>query len=399
MTSADTTSSQSSSGQHIQRRLTIQSHGQQQTQQTQQIILPMTFHFGEEAIGGFAAGIVGTLLGFPLDLVKTRMQTQLSSSATKQLSAVSLLSHILRTEGISAVYKGVGPPLLSLSIVNTLSFTSYSYFRQNIFHGRDGWDYKNAVSGMMGAPVFALVTTPENFLKTQMQLDNVQGDRENKGKAKTSKQILQSSSSSCVGEKQLIQQQQNTRGKFATSFQCARTLVSSHGLSVLYTGHVINTVREAAFVGTYFFCYEGYKTEFRKLLSGVDTLIRGNAGSSNTSHEDAAPWSKTLAIPMAGGCSGATAWALTFPMDCVRAGVQGQPISASPGILKKQGALETLKHLLRSKGLMGLYAGVSPSIARAFLVSGSRFSAYEGALWLCRWSGLTSSSKGGRYEE
>jgi hypothetical protein len=62
---------------------------------------PMTFHLGEEAIGGsfhfqsfrihihffslrhsifmifalrtgFAAGIVGTLLGFPLDLVKTR---------------------------------------------------------------------------------------------------------------------------------------------------------------------------------------------------------------------------------------------------------------------------------------------------------------------------------------
>jgi len=34
---------------------------------------PMTsFHLGEEVIGGFAAGVIGTLLGFPLDLVKTR---------------------------------------------------------------------------------------------------------------------------------------------------------------------------------------------------------------------------------------------------------------------------------------------------------------------------------------
>ena len=31
-----------------------------------------SFHLGEEVIGGFAAGVIGTLLGFPLDLVKTR---------------------------------------------------------------------------------------------------------------------------------------------------------------------------------------------------------------------------------------------------------------------------------------------------------------------------------------
>jgi len=34
--------------------------------------LMTSFHLGEEVIGGFAAGVIGTLLGFPLDLVKTR---------------------------------------------------------------------------------------------------------------------------------------------------------------------------------------------------------------------------------------------------------------------------------------------------------------------------------------
>ncbi len=29
----------------------------------------------KEAIGGFTAGIAGTVLGYPLDLLKTRMQT------------------------------------------------------------------------------------------------------------------------------------------------------------------------------------------------------------------------------------------------------------------------------------------------------------------------------------
>ena len=35
----------------------------------------------------------------------------------------------------------------------------------------------NAFSGMMAAPVFGIITTPENFVKTQMQLDNVQNER------------------------------------------------------------------------------------------------------------------------------------------------------------------------------------------------------------------------------
>ena len=242
----------SDTGNHtIKSRITIQSHKTKQNKMT-------NFNFGEETIGGFAAGVVGTLLGFPLDLVKTRMQTQRTSGTTTR-STVSLLTHILRTEGVKSVYKGVGPPLLSLSIVNTLSFTSYSYFRQNHFHGQAAtWDYRNALAGMMGAPMFGIVTTPENFLKTQMQLDNVQ----NKG------------------------------GKFTSSFHCAKAMVSSRGFPVLYTGHLINTVREAAFVGTYFFCYEGYKCEFIKLLSGINHLFRGNSA-------DTSSWETSFAIPMA----------------------------------------------------------------------------------------------------
>jgi solute carrier family 25 carnitine/acylcarnitine transporter 20/29 len=311
------------------------------------------------------------------------MQTQITSApATKQLSTIQLLSHIVRTEGIASIYKGVGPPLLSLSIVNTCSFTSYSYFRQNIFYGQDGWDYNNALSAFPGAPLFGLITTPENFLKTQMQLDNVQSERERTNTSLTNQ--LPSNN----GQNNQIQA---SRGRFTGSFHCARTLVSSHGIPILYTGHTINTVREAGFVGAYFFFYEGYKEEFRRSLLGLEKLMfRGDDSSHNAS------FSSSVAVPLAGGLAGATAWALTFPLDCVRAGVQGQPISISPSKVRvrKEGALEILKRLLRTKGFSGLYAGVRPSIVRAFLVSGSRFSAYEGALWLCRRSGLTSIENG-----
>ena len=54
----------STNSERIKRHLTIQPREEVQHM--------TSFHLGEEVIGCFAAGVIGTLLGFPLDLVKTR---------------------------------------------------------------------------------------------------------------------------------------------------------------------------------------------------------------------------------------------------------------------------------------------------------------------------------------
>jgi solute carrier family 25 (mitochondrial carnitine/acylcarnitine transporter), member 20/29 len=277
-----------------------------------------TVNFGEEALGGLAAGIVGTVIGFPLDLIKTRLQTG-SGTGAGGAGMIHVASHIIRTEGIRSLYKGIAPPLLSLSIINTVSFTSYSYFR-NLYGGTNGWDTTNSWAGMTGAPLFGMITTPENFLKTQMQLDNV------------------------------------TRQRFRGSFHGASLLIQEHGFRVLYTGHTVNTVREGAFMACYFYIYEGFREILMDYMGGK------------------------VAVPLSGGLAGASAWFFSFPLDCIRAGVQGQDMSNPV----KRGAVRVFFDLLNTKGVIGLYSGVGPSIARAFLVSGSRFSAYEGALWLLR---------------
>jgi solute carrier family 25 carnitine/acylcarnitine transporter 20/29 len=72
-------------------------------------------------------------------------------------------------------------------------------------------------------------------------------------------------------------------------------------------------------------------------------------------------------------------WFCSFPLDCVRARVQGQEVTGS---FKRRSAMEIAEHLIRRKGIIGFYSGVTPSIVRAFLVSASRFSAYEVAISL-----------------
>ena len=147
-----------------------------------------------------------------------------------------------------------------------------------------------------------------------------------------------------------------TKKEFHGSWHCVRTLVQRHGAGIVYTGHGVNTLREAAFLGNYFYVYEGMREFFI------------------THH-----WLQVqVAVPFAGGLSGALAWFVSFPLDCVRAGVQGQPLPV------QKSAVQVFSHLMRDRGIRGLYAGASASVTRAFLVSGSRFSAYEFALFLLR---------------
>lgn len=82
-----------------------------------------------------------------------------------------------------------------------------------------------------------------------------------------------------------------------------------------------------------------------------------------------------VAIPVAGGVSGALAWLISFPLDCIKANIQGQRIEAAAAAPRRVTAASAAQAIFRAKGVLGLYSGVGPSIARAFLVSGSRFSA------------------------
>jgi hypothetical protein len=48
-----------------------------------------------ETVGGLSAGIAGTVLGYPLDLIKTRMQTATASTVNKS-NLLSVVLDIIR---------------------------------------------------------------------------------------------------------------------------------------------------------------------------------------------------------------------------------------------------------------------------------------------------------------
>lgn len=95
---------------------------------------------------------------------------QTASAGKASHSIFSMARYIVGKEGILALYRGLAPPLLSLSALNTINFTSYSYFRQEIFHARNGWDIQNALAGLCIGPIAGSISTVENVVKVSQVL-------------------------------------------------------------------------------------------------------------------------------------------------------------------------------------------------------------------------------------
>ncbi len=334
-----------------------------------------------EALGGLSAGIIGTVIGYPLDLVKTRMQTStLTSSPTKAPKApkappknlFQVGYKILQKEGISSLYKGMTPPLISLSILNTLTFTSYNYIRTHWYNANRGFDIRNFMAGSTIAPMASTISTVEHLIKTQMQLDNV-----------TSKRFR--NSFHCL---QTLVKESHRGGANANAGAAGAGAGGGGIIRVLYLGHGVNTLREGVFIGTYFYTYEGLRVKLDQLFTKplhalTTTRSRNHDDDDNDGYiKQKSPPSWT--IPFAGGLSGAIAWFVSFPLDCVKAGVQGQSLNNNNNNHKLKGMVVVFQELMKNKGWRGLYAGVTPSIMRAFIVSSSRFTAYEMVVKLCK---------------
>ena len=232
------------------------------------------------------------------------------------------------------------PPISSFRAVTT--FTQYKYFRE-MYNANPGWDYRNAAAGASCAPVSGIVSTVENLIKTQMMLDNVKAKKFGRPP------------------------------EYLSSWNCFTTLIRKFGIGIVYTGHGINTLRECVFIGPYFFLYEGLRETLVTKLQKEQKQQSGSRSNSNSFE-----WGIKIAVPVAGGLAGASSWFLSFPLDLVRSRVQGQALPPT------KRAWQLARELVKDRGFLALYTGSSASIARAFLVSGSRFSAYEAALWLLR---------------
>jgi hypothetical protein len=84
-------------------------------------------------IGASTSSVFSTLVAFPLDSVKTRMQTY------HYKGFLDCVRHTYRTEKLGGFFRGVAAPMVSIALVRTVSFSIY----QRAKYSYAAWAKKN----------------------------------------------------------------------------------------------------------------------------------------------------------------------------------------------------------------------------------------------------------------
>ncbi|KAJ1983783.1 hypothetical protein H4R34_001071 [Dimargaris verticillata] len=349
-----------------------------------------------------SAAVCGVLAGFPFDTVKTRMQTHHYQSL---LHCVRLT---YREEGVRGFFRGMIPPLITISIVKSISFSVYENTKCQLKSSR--WPpFQSSellpfgtlcfASGATAGAVVALLSCPFELVKVQQQLEKllakVQPQQYATGTisrlplaASTSPLTIHAIHSQQNGAgprppavhvsplESLIPNQSNPPRKPApplsssaaqrtttSSWAVARRLYVLHGAHGLYQGLTCHVARDALGTGIYFSTYELTK----RLLSPLS----GGQPPGPLTHF------------LAGGTCGVFSWLLIFPLDLVKSVIQKEALLPM-NQRRYNGFWHCLSSMYRHHGLAAFYRGISVTLLRAFPLHSLNFLVYEWVLDVIR---------------
>ncbi|KAF3766217.1 mitochondrial carrier [Cryphonectria parasitica EP155] len=295
-------------------------------------------------VAASASSVLSTLATFPLDSVKTRMQTY------KYSGFVDCVRHTYQTEKLRGFFRGVTAPLASITLVRTVSFSIYqrskyvysAWLKTNfdidvLGHVNKKGTYPNLTSvacfGAAGATAgscITLIACPFELTKLSAQVSVLLADRKNCPRPESYK----------------IAATYQNKGTLKTMANIMR----HRGPFGLYTGFNLHLLRDSLGTGIYFMTYESSK----QLL----TTFGGDGTHSNP-----------LAVLVAGGLCGIVSWAMIYPIDSAKSIYQRNCLMYSRGQKVPPVKIEFFRR--------HMYRGLGVSMGRSCAVNAVFFSSFE----------------------
>ncbi|KAM7255725.1 hypothetical protein ACFE04_008623 [Oxalis oulophora] len=283
--------------------------------------------WGKEFVAGGFGGIAGVISGYPLDTIRIRQQNSYSGSA------ISILRGVVATEGPFALYRGMGAPLASVTFQNAMVFQIYAILSRAFDSSsspKDPPSFKGVALGGVGTGALqSVLLTPVELIKIRLQLQT---------KSVTN-----------------VNQANNTHNG---PISVAKNILKAEGLKGMYRGFTITVLRDAPAHGFYFWTYEYMREQL-------------HPGCRKTGQETL----NTMLI--AGGLAGVASWVSCYPLDVMKTRLQSQNENSPK---RYNGIVDCFRKSVKQEGYNVLWRGLGTAVARAFVVNGAIFSAYEIAL-------------------
>ena len=263
-----------------------------------------------KVFNGAFAGVVGVTCTFPLDLVKTRMQSQNKSMGgpPKYRNVFHCFKSIFKSEGPLGLYRGVGVNLLLINPEKAVKLVVNDELRRHFAatSGKSKISVKHEVLAGAGAGSCQIViTTPMELLKIQMQLAS------------------------------------QVEGNTMTAGSLAKKLFQEKGIKGLYKGTAVTALRDITFSVVYF------------PMVGIGTqLFHSETDSKFTG------FLKTLGVA---SVAGAAAAGLVTPADVIKTRIQ----TVTPGVqnVTYSGVPDAFSKVIKNEGFGALFKGCVPRMS------------------------------------
>ena len=200
----------------------------------------------QRMMAGTLAGLCQTTITYPLELIRTRLSLGAALSGIEYKGIVDCLKQTVRHEGITALYKGIGPTYVSGAPYVGLQMTFFDVYKLLLMpssshsdggdgNGDSGTGYRGNFLGnigrMMVAGAFAgmtaqTITYPGDTIRRRMQ-------------------------SNGIGGRKRI---------YKNSWQCFTKVIADEGIVGLFQGLGINIIRGIPGAAIQFAAYETLKS-------------------------------------------------------------------------------------------------------------------------------------------
>eukprot|EP01083_Nonionella_stella_P098105 275785_1 len=348
-------------------------------------------------VAGFLGGSSSTVLLYPLDLVKVRLQVNENSSSRSagallgrngstngvHRKATGTIAHtmrgVIRHEGLRGLYQGLTPALIG----NSASWGGYFFFYERMkkemivlkreSHRRNSsltitkndqdvilGPLENFTAACLSGAIMVGFTNPIWLIKTRMQL---QLKRAQEGQLK---QAAQSKSSSSV------------KPPYTNIFNAAQTIVREEGVLALYRG-TIPALMLTTNGGIQFVAYEFLKLNFGEYTKAA----REN---NNHKHGVLERLQDSLGYLSMGAVSKILASTATYPVQLIKSRLQQRSQTAelsSSGEVRivnrhYRGVVDCAGKIWKNEGLLGFFKGNAANALRVAPSSAITFVVYEG---------------------
>ncbi|KAI9030344.1 mitochondrial carrier domain-containing protein [Hyaloraphidium curvatum] len=284
-------------------------------------------HQNRHIISASTASVASLAVGYPADVLKLRMQVSQNGRL------VNCFREVYRLEGARGFYRGILPPMVTVSFVKSVSFQIYSSTKELLISKLrlpqklpfKDLTFVSAASGAVSGACISLISCPLELVKVQRQLEELlsrQGGKVEKG----------------------------------SSFRTFLRIVQTNGVTGLYRGLLPHTLRDTLGTATYFAAYEVARHCLLPFLPS------------------------SLAYFLAGGLSGVSSWLIIFPFDLLKSRLQKD---AQLSVRTYSGLMDCARKTYATGGLRGFYSGFSATLLRSFPLHSLNWLVIEATLKFC----------------